>query len=60
MMADIVNMLEECPEGCRHADPRVEEVMTTAIEATTLHVIVDCPHRPVCEMWKEAESVQLG
>ena len=56
MKAEIVNMLEECTEGCMHADPCVEEVVNTAFDTVSLHVIVDCQHRPVCEMWKERES----
>lgn len=60
MKADIFNMLEECPGGCIHADPCVEEVVTKAYGKTTLHVIVDCQQRPVCEMWKEEPHEKQG
>ena len=50
-------MLEECPEGCRLVDPSVEEVVTRKfIGDAKLSVIIDCEHRPICEMWKERES----
>lgn len=60
MKVDIVSLLEECPDECGFADPCVEEVVTTAFGATTLSVIVDCPHRPVCEMWKEEQHAKQG
>ncbi len=61
MKAKIMNMLEECPEGCRLVNPSVEEVVTRKfIGDAKLSVIIDCEHRPICEMWKEEQHAKQG
>lgn len=65
MKAEIANMLDECPEGCRLVDPSVEEVVTRKFSGDAkLSVIIDCEHRPICEMWRgmerEGDGVLLG
>lgn len=60
MKADIINLIEECPEGCACADVSIEDTTTrTYCGKASVNVIVDCSHREACAMWKKdhADSV---